>query len=128
VRRLALPQDASYLIGDSAGRDKAWRCPYRRRTSFELCSTKSTPVIGKVNVGTLELEAVRERVNRACTEQFATRRSNVLSGKSVADIGTGSGILALAAARAGATNVLALDINPNAARSARENAQAKANV
>src|SRR5258708_10628040 len=47
-----------------------------------------------------------------------------LSGKSVADIGTGSGILALAAARAGATNVLALDINPNAARSARENAQA----
>src|SRR5258707_2263672 len=46
-----------------------------------------------------------------------------LSGKSVADIGTGSGILALAAARAGATNVLALDINPNAARSARENAQ-----
>ena len=47
-----------------------------------------------------------------------------LNGKSVADIGTGSGILALAAARAGATNVLALDINPNAARSARENAQA----
>jgi release factor glutamine methyltransferase len=47
-----------------------------------------------------------------------------LSGKSVADVGTGSGILALAAARAGATNVLALDINPNAARSARENAQA----
>ena len=47
-----------------------------------------------------------------------------LSGKSVADIGTGSGILALAAARAGATNVLALDINPNAALSALENAQA----
>src|SRR6201990_2397923 len=47
-----------------------------------------------------------------------------LSGKSVADIGTGSGILALAAARAGATNVLALDINPNAALSARENAKA----
>jgi methylase of polypeptide subunit release factors len=47
-----------------------------------------------------------------------------LTGKSVADIGTGTGILALAAARAGATNVLALDINPNAARSALENAQA----
>jgi release factor glutamine methyltransferase len=45
-----------------------------------------------------------------------------LSGKSVADIGTGSGILALAAARAGATEVLALDINPNAALSALENA------
>jgi release factor glutamine methyltransferase len=47
-----------------------------------------------------------------------------LSGKSVADIGTGSGILALAAARAGATGVLALDINPNAALSALENARA----
>jgi len=42
----------------------------------------------------------------------------------VADIGTGSGILALAAARAGATEVLALDINPNAALSALENARA----
>ena len=47
-----------------------------------------------------------------------------LSGKSVADIGTGSGVLALAAARAGATEVLALDINPNAALSALENAHA----
>src|SRR5258708_40066292 len=47
-----------------------------------------------------------------------------LSGKSVADIGTGSGILALAAARAGAAEVLALDINPHAAVSALENAQA----
>ena len=44
-----------------------------------------------------------------------------LSGKSVADVGTGSGILALAAARAGAASVLALDINPNAALSALEN-------
>jgi release factor glutamine methyltransferase len=47
-----------------------------------------------------------------------------LRGKSVADVGTGSGILALAAARAGAASVLALDINPNAVLSARENAQA----
>lgn len=47
-----------------------------------------------------------------------------LAGKRVLDVGTGSGILALAAARAGAANVVAADINPNAAFSAAENARA----
>lgn len=46
-----------------------------------------------------------------------------LEGKRVADICTGSGILALAAARAGAAHVLAVDINPNAAATAAENAR-----
>jgi release factor glutamine methyltransferase len=46
-----------------------------------------------------------------------------LKDKSVADVGTGSGVLALAAARAGAAYVLAVDINPNAALSAMENAK-----
>jgi methylase of polypeptide subunit release factors len=45
-----------------------------------------------------------------------------LRGKRVLDIGTGSGILALAAARSGAAAVTALDINPNAALTAAENA------
>jgi release factor glutamine methyltransferase len=47
-----------------------------------------------------------------------------LSGKIVADVGTGSGILALAAARAGATKVTAIDVNPNAVLTAAENARA----
>jgi methylase of polypeptide subunit release factors len=47
-----------------------------------------------------------------------------LTGKRVADVGTGSGILALAAARVGAANVVAIDINPNAAEPAAENAHA----
>jgi methylase of polypeptide subunit release factors len=46
-----------------------------------------------------------------------------LSGKRVADVGTGSGILALAAARAGAASVIAIDVNPNAAETAAENAR-----
>lgn len=59
------------------------------------------------------------------SEYFASFLDTLdLSGKCVADIGTGSGILALAAARAGAAEVLALDINPHAALSALENAQA----
>jgi release factor glutamine methyltransferase len=47
-----------------------------------------------------------------------------LRGKRVADVGTGSGILALAAARAGAARVVAVDVNPQAALSAAENARA----
>jgi release factor glutamine methyltransferase len=46
-----------------------------------------------------------------------------LTGKRVADVGTGSGILALAAARAGAAKVVGLDINPNAAFAVSENAR-----
>ena len=38
-----------------------------------------------------------------------------LSGKTVVDVGTGTGIIALAAGRAGAETVIATDINPNAA-------------
>lgn len=47
-----------------------------------------------------------------------------LKGLRVVDVGTGSGILALAAARAGAACVYAADINPNAALSAADNARA----
>jgi release factor glutamine methyltransferase len=46
------------------------------------------------------------------------------SGMTVAEVGTGSGILALAAARAGAAKVIAVDINPNAAAAAPANALA----
>jgi release factor glutamine methyltransferase len=45
-----------------------------------------------------------------------------LRGKSVAEVGTGSGVLSLAAARAGAKLVVAIDINPNATLSASDNA------
>ena len=59
------------------------------------------------------------------SEYFAEFISRLdLSGKRVVDVGTGSGILALAAARAGAENVIAADINPNAALTASENARA----
>lgn len=47
-----------------------------------------------------------------------------LAGRHVADVGTGTGILALAAARAGAASVIAVDINPNAALAATDNARA----
>jgi methylase of polypeptide subunit release factors len=58
------------------------------------------------------------------SEFFARFLSTIdLAGKRVADVGTGSGILALAAARAGAT-VVALDINPEAVNAATDNSRA----
>jgi ribosomal protein L11 methyltransferase len=45
-------------------------------------------------------------------------------GYAMLDLGTGSGILAIAAAKLGASPILALDIDPEAVRVARENAAA----
>ncbi len=46
----------------------------------------------------------------------------IRGGEFVMDVGTGSGILAIAAALCGASRVLAVDIDPDAVRVARENA------
>jgi release factor glutamine methyltransferase len=61
-------------------------------------------------------------ISSECFADFIDRLE--LGGKHVVDVGTGSGILALAAARAGAERVMAVDINPNAAATAAENARA----
>ncbi|TAM86613.1 50S ribosomal protein L11 methyltransferase [bacterium] len=45
-----------------------------------------------------------------------------LAGRTLTDVGTGSGILALAAAMLGAQHVYACDVDPVAVRAARENA------
>jgi release factor glutamine methyltransferase len=60
-------------------------------------------------------------ISSECFAEFISRLD--LRDRRVLDIGTGSGILALAAARAGAEHVVAADINPNAAANAAENAR-----
>ena len=47
----------------------------------------------------------------------------VHGGERVIDVGTGSGILAIAAAKLGAQNVLAIDIDPDAVKVAKENVE-----
>lgn len=46
-----------------------------------------------------------------------------LSGKTVVDFGCGSGILAIAAIKLGASKVIGIDIDPQALQASRENAK-----
>lgn len=54
-------------------------------------------------------------------EQIMTERSDIAAAPSLLDLGTGSGILAMAASLLGAGRILALDIDSDAVAVAREN-------
>lgn len=59
----------------------------------------------------------------ALARHFLEHR-DIVAGRRVFDLGTGSGIVAIAAARAGAGRVLAADIDPRSAAAVRLNAKA----
>ncbi len=90
------------------------------------CKTGSLSKLSCICCGASTVESTKlnssRLINSSKTCRELLRSSENVPGKRVADVGTGSGILALAAARAGAASVVALDINPNAAKAAAENA------
>lgn len=57
------------------------------------------------------------------SEYFAQEIAKIAGGKSLLEIGTGTGIVAIFAALAGASRVVATDINPQAVNNAKLNAQ-----
>ncbi len=65
----------------------------------------------------LDTESLRKLIRRA-----SKRPDPLVRGKTVLEIGTGSGLVALCCLRAGASHVVATDINPAAIRNARFNA------
>ena len=68
--------------------------------------------------------ALLQGIRRAPTEEgHGTTRSNTvgLDGLTVTDVGTGSGVLAITAAKLGAAFVRAIDNDPDAVENAREN-------
>ena len=52
---------------------------------------------------------------------YGTANTSYYQGGTLLDVGTGSGILAIAAARLGAKDIVAVDIDPDAVRVAKEN-------
>ena len=56
--------------------------------------------------------------------RYLQERPEIVRGRSVVDVGTGSGLCAIAAARAGAASVMAIDVDRHAVEAARLNARA----
>ena len=85
---------------------------------WETPEVEADDVLIKINPGMAFGSGTHETTSM-CVEML---QSINLSDKSVLDIGTGSGILGIVAAKLGAQQVVAVDIDPNAVTVAKENA------
>lgn len=98
------------------------RFVHRASHQFILSSRRTR----RTRVGDVSIEvapSVFHPVVFVTSKMFAAYlRACDLTAQRVVEVGTGSGILAISAALAGARDVLALDINPAAVNAARDNA------
>ena len=63
----------------------------------------------------------RRRLEIACGSLRSLLGKNVLRGKSVLDVGCGSGLFSIAAHRLGASKVVGIDVNPRCIEMSHDN-------
>ncbi len=95
--------------------DRIWIKP-----SWESCSAGPGDIIVEIDPG-MSFGTGQHGTTRGCL-QMMDRLATSGAGQSLADIGCGSGILAIAAVKLGYSGLIALDNDPDAVRIARENA------
>ena len=112
--------------------DKEWETAWKAHFSLLKIGKKMvvkptwqdhTPVSGEIIVELdpgMAFGTGHHPTTRMCLEQLEER---ITPGMRVLDLGTGSGILSIAAAKLGAEEVTALDIDPVALKAARTNLQ-----
>jgi ribosomal protein L11 methyltransferase len=108
---------------------ESWKAQYHRLRighrivivpAWEEYASSSEEVVVRLEPG-MAFGTGLHPTTRLCLEALETE---VTAGSDVLDVGTGSGVLAIAAAKLGARSVLALDADPVAVDVARENVAA----
>jgi ribosomal protein L11 methyltransferase len=122
-----VPPDISVRFVEEADWANAWKQYFKPQRVGERLVVKPTweawdagadEVVIQIDPG-MAFGTGLHATTRLCLRALESR---VVPGAEVADVGTGSGILAVAAALLGAARVTAVDIDPLAVRIARENA------
>ena len=95
-----------------------------RAGPFLLCPTSADVPPGQADATVLRIDPEMSfGTGHHATTRLALQllAGGPLTGRRVLDVGTGTGVLAIAACRLGAAAALGVDTNPNAVRNAREN-------
>ena len=123
-----MPQPA-YSVVDAEDWAEAWKAHYRplrigRRLLIRPLWRRVEPEPGDIEIALdpgMAFGTGTHPTTQLCLEALERR---IKPGQDLLDLGSGSGILAIAAAKLGARRVLALDIDPIAVEASRENAKA----